>query len=102
MATRVQAQARARVPKNYARTQTHTHTQKYIILIGFPLQQSLTKAPHYYVICTLPVLLRALIDKHKFGEQPRKLVTLAEPRTPNTEHRTPCSHTGFITGKRTT
>jgi hypothetical protein len=34
----------------------HTHTDRYVILIAFPRQQCLPKAPRLYVIRTLPVL----------------------------------------------
>jgi hypothetical protein len=37
-------------------TRTHTHTQKFVILIDFPRQQWFENAPQLYVIGALPVL----------------------------------------------
>ena len=34
------------------------------MIIDFPLQQWLHEAPHFYVTCTLPVLLRLLTRKY--------------------------------------
>jgi hypothetical protein len=42
-------------------TDTHTHTHTHsecVILTAFPLQQGCTNAPQYYLICSLPALLK--------------------------------------------
>ena len=42
----------------YTHARTQTHTQKHVILIAFPRNNGFVNMLQYYVIRTLPVLLR--------------------------------------------
>ena len=48
-------------PGTRTHARTHTHAQKYLILIDFTRQQWFANAPQCYVIRTLPVLLSSNI-----------------------------------------
>jgi hypothetical protein len=42
----------------HARRRKNAHTYQYVTLIAFHSNNGFVKAPHCYVTCTLPVLLR--------------------------------------------